>query len=79
MAFGQLEQDGCGLGQALAILFEHGDLTHLVDPGAPFGRARDAAAEVRPDRLEGLAAQGQHERQLVAVARLGEVMEAIAR
>src|SRR5580692_7146058 len=51
-------------------------IAHGVDPGAPLRRAGDAAAKVGPDRLEGLTAQGQHECELVAVARLREVVKA---
>src|SRR3954470_23281560 len=41
-------------------------------------RARDAAAEVGPDRLEGLTAQSEHQRQLVAVPRFGKIVQPVA-
>jgi hypothetical protein len=74
----QLEQDRRGLCQAFAVDLEHRNFAHLVDVAPPFRRSRHAAAEIGPYRLEALAAQREHQRELVAVSRLREVMQAVA-
>ena len=78
VALRQPQQDRRRLRQALRPVLEDRNLAHRVDRRPPLRRARDAAAEVGPDRLEGLAAQGEHEGELVAVPRFGEVVQAIA-
>jgi hypothetical protein len=67
MLLGQVQQDRRGLRQPTAIYLQHRNLAHRVDGRPPFRRARDAAAKIRPYRLERLAAKRQHQRQPVAV------------
>ena len=71
----QAQQDRRRLGKPMPIFLQDGNLAHRIHFGAPFRRARDAAAEVGPHRLERLTTQGEHERELVAVARLGKIMQ----
>src|SRR6201987_4583316 len=73
------EQKRRRLGEALPILLKDRDLAHFVDRRAPFRRPGDAAAEVGPNRLEGLTAKGQHQRDFETVPRLREVVQAISR
>src|SRR5262249_10078343 len=71
------EQDRRRLRETLPILFKDGYLPHLIDGRAPLRRPSDATNEIRPDGLECLTTEGQHQRYFVAVSRLWEVVQAI--
>src|SRR5580692_4291842 len=75
----ELQEDRRRLRQAHAVGLPDRNLAHLVDGPPPFGRAGDAAAEIGPHRLETLAAEREHQRELVAVARFREVMQPVGR
>src|ERR1700758_5759153 len=72
------EQKRRRLGEALPILLKDRDLAHFVDGRAPLRRPGDPAAEVGPNRLEGLTAKGQHQRDFETVPRLREVVQPIS-
>src|SRR5258706_10628941 len=75
--FGQAQQDRGRLREPHPGLFEHGNFAHLIDRLPPFGSARDAACKIGPNHLEVLPAQRQHERKLVAVSGLREIVQTV--
>src|SRR5688572_348053 len=72
---GEVVQDHPRLAQALAAVFKHRRFGHLVDVRAVLGLPRLAVEEVDEARLPFGAAELQRQRDLKAVARLGEAVE----
>jgi hypothetical protein len=69
-------EDHARLADPLSVMFQDRNLAHLIDL-AKFRRARLAVEEVDETGLPVGAAQVQHQRRLIRVARLGEAIEAI--
>ena len=76
VALGEVVEDDAGLGEPELAVLEDRHLAHLVELEV-LGGAGGAVEEVDPHRLPVGVVEGEHQRDLVGVAGLGEAVELV--